>query len=77
MKKDSFSSSHHKDWFMPCDLFKLNFNLNDNLSITSHLQCIQAPADQCLLFSSYIRTEEAKMYSSHDSQKDRIFWVIF
>lgn len=39
---------------MTYGLFELNFNLNDNLAITSHLQCIQTPPGQHLFSSSYI-----------------------
>lgn len=53
-----FSLTHNKDWVMPCDLFKLNFNLNDNLAITSHLQCIQTPPGQHLFSSSRIHEEK-------------------
>lgn len=52
-----FSLSHNKDRVMPCDLFELNFNLNYNLPITSHLQCIQTPRGQHLFSSSCIHKE--------------------
>lgn len=52
-----FSLSHNKDRVMPCDLFVLNFNLNDNLVITSHLQWIQTPPAQHLFSSSCIHKE--------------------